>query len=75
MVFFVKSLCANLKKNSNSGWKKKVAVYIQKLLLGGRKKLIKSTCFYLKISQVHVFCSNFSRACMFYDDNHYKLVP
>ena len=34
----------------------------QKTLCGGRKtdNLIEHTCFYLKISQVHVFYSNFS---------------
>ena len=37
-----------------------MAVDIQKTLSGGRNtdNLIKSTCFYLKISRVHVFYSN-----------------
>ena len=64
-----------------------MAVEIPKTLCGGRKteNLIESTCFYLKISRVHVFnlkisrvnvfCLNFSRSCMFCDDNHSKLVP
>ena len=53
-----------------------MAVEIQKTLCGGRKteNLIESTCFYLKISRVHVFCSNFSRVRMFCDDDHSKLV-
>ena len=39
------------------------------------EKLIKSTCFYLKTSQVHAFCSNLSRVHMFCVDNNSKLVP
>ena len=54
-----------------------MAVEIKKSLCGGRKtdSLINSTYFYLKISQVHVFCSNSNRVGMFYNDNHLKLVP
>ena len=54
-----------------------MAVEIQKTLCGGRntENLIESTRFYLKISQVHMFCSNFSRVCMFCDDNRSKSVP
>ena len=54
-----------------------MAVEIQKSLCGGRKieNLIESTCFHLKICQVHVFCSNFSRVRMFCDDDHLKLIP
>ena len=56
---------------------KKVAVKIQKTIYGVRntENLTKSTCFYLKSSQVHVFCSNFSQVCMFCDDNRLELVP
>ena len=44
---------------------------------GGRNTdiLIKSEFFYLKSSQVRVFCSNFSRFRMFWNDDHSKLVP
>ena len=43
--------------------RQKAVVEIQKSLCGGRKteNLIESTCFDLKISRVHVLCSNFSR--------------
>ena len=53
-----------------------MAVEIQKKLCGVRntKNLIDFTCFHLKISQVNVFW-NFSRVCMFYDDNNSKLAP
>ena len=62
----------NSKENSNLDGRQKVAVKIQKSLCGGRKteNLIESTCFYLKISRFHVFCSIFSRVHMFYNDNH-----
>ena len=77
----------NFKENSNLGWKKKVAVEIQKSLCGGIKvenlidftclnlKIVDSTYFYLKLSRVHVFCSNCSRVGMFCDDDCSKLVP
>ena len=54
-----------------------MAVEIQKTLLWGRKteNLIESTYFYLKSSQVHVFCSNFSRVRILCDDDRSKLVP
>ena len=54
-----------------------MAVEIKKTLCGGRNtdNLINYTCFYVKIGQVHVFCSNFSQVCMFCDDNRSKLVP
>ena len=54
-----------------------MAVEIQKTLYGGRKKenLIKSRCFYLKISWFHVFYSDFSQVRIFCDDYHSKLVP
>ena len=57
--------------------RQKIVVEIQKALYGGRKidDLNESMCFYLKISRVHMFCSNFSQVRMFYDDNHSKLVP
>ena len=57
--------------------KQKVAVKIQKTLCGGRstENLIESTCFYLKISRVHVFCSNFSQVCMFCVGDCSKLAP
>ena len=47
-----------------------------KSLCGGRKieNLIKSMCFHLRISRVHVFCLDFSRVCMFCDGNNSKLV-
>ena len=37
-----------------------MAVAIQKTLCGGRNtdNLIESTCFYLKISRVHMFCDD-----------------
>ena len=38
------------------------------------QNLIESRFFYLKISWVHVFCSNFSQVCMFCDDNFSQLV-
>ena len=31
--------------------------------------------FNLKASQVHMFCSDFSQVCMFYDDGCSELVP
>ena len=37
--------------------------------------LMESTYFYLKVSRVNVFSSNFSQVCMFCDDNRSKLVP
>ena len=37
--------------------------------------LIDSVCFSLKIIQVHMFCSNFSRFHMFCDDDRSKIVP
>ena len=54
-----------------------MAVEIQKTLCGGRNtdNLIESTCFYLKISGVHVFCSKFSQVRMFCNDDRSKLVP
>ena len=53
-----------------------MAVEIQKSLCGGKKKnLIEPGCFYLKISRVHVFCSNFSQVCMFCNGDSSKLVP
>ena len=57
--------------------RQKAAVEIQNMLRGGRntENLIKSTCFYLKISRVHEFCLNFSRVHMFCDDDCSKLVP
>ena len=32
-------------------------------------------CVYQKIIRVHIFYSNFSRVCMFCDDDPSKLVP
>ena len=54
-----------------------MAVEIQKSLCGGRKteNLIESASFHLKISQFHVFCSDFRQVHMFCNDNHSKLVP
>ena len=54
-----------------------VEVEIQKTLCGGvnTESLIDSTCFYLKISWVHVFFFNFSWFRMFCDEYNYKLVP
>ena len=64
------------KRNIIWDGRQKMAVEIQKLLCGDRKdNLIKSTCFFLKNSRVHIFCSDFSQVCIFYDDNHLKLVP
>ena len=56
--------------------RQKVAVEIQKTLCGGRNtyNFIKSTCFYIKISPVHMFVSNYSQVCIFCDDEHLKLV-
>ena len=53
-----------------------MAVEIQKSLCGGRKteNLIKSTCFYLKISRVHVFFSKFSQVYMFCNGDCLKLL-
>ena len=53
-----------------------MAVEIQKTLCGGRntENLIKSTCFYLKNSQVDMFCLNFSQLHIFCDNNRSKLV-
>ena len=53
-----------------------VMVEIQKTHCGGinTDNLINSTCFYLKISRVHMFCSKFSQFRIFCDDNHLKLV-
>ena len=55
----------------------KAALEINNLLYGDIKtyNLIKSTCFYLKISRVQVFCSKFSQVRMFCDGNRSKLVP
>ena len=57
--------------------RQKMAVWIQKTLCGGRntENLIDSTCFYLNISQIHVFCSDISQVHMFCDDDRSKLVP
>ena len=58
--------------------RQKVAVEIQKTLCwGGRKtkNFVEPTYFNLKISRVHVFCSNFSRVRMFCDDDRSNLVP
>ena len=46
----------------------KVAVEIQNSLCGGRKteNLIESVCFYLKVSRVHVFLSNFNQVHLWY---------
>ena len=75
-AFFCKRLGVNSKENSNLGWMTKS---------GGRKKekslcgciktenLIESTCFHLKTSRVHVFCSNFSQVLMFCDDNIFEI--
>ena len=54
-----------------------MALEIQKILCGGRniENLIESTCFYLKVIRVHVFCSNFIRDRMFCDDDCSELVP
>ena len=54
-----------------------MAVEIQKSLCGGRKteNLIEYTCFYLKSSRFHVFCSNLSRFHMFLDADNSKLLP
>ena len=56
---------------------KNVAVEIQKTLCGGinTENLIESICLYLKISQFHVFCLNFSRVFMFCNDECSELVP
>ena len=53
-----------------------MAVGMQKTLLGGinADNLIESTCFYLKVSQVHVFCSNFGRFRMFCSGDRSKVV-
>ena len=44
---------------------------MQETLCGGKntEDLIESKCFYLKISQVHVSCSNFGQVHMFCDEN------
>ena len=67
----------NFKENSNLVWKTKSdgrniedALWELK-----RDNLIESTCNYLKVSQVHVFCSNFSRVRLFCVEDHSKLVP
>ena len=54
-----------------------MAVEIQETLCGGKKteNLLNSTCFSLKTSQVHVFCSDFSSVHMFFDDDQSKLEP
>ena len=60
--FFTKRLCVNSKKYPNLGWKTKSGGRNIEDALWGRntKNLIESTYFYLKISQFHVFCSDFS---------------
>ena len=75
-VFYKASLCEFSKIIQIWGGRQNVAVEIQKTLCGDRntENLIESTCFYLKISRVHVFCSNFSRIRMFCDDDHSRLV-
>ena len=52
-------------------------VEIQKTRCGGRntENLIKSTCFHLEISQVHMFYLNFNRVHIFFDGDNSKLVP
>ena len=54
-----------------------VVIGIQKTLCGdiNSDSLFDSTCFNLKVSQVHVFCSKFSPVHKFCDDNRSKLVP
>ena len=54
-----------------------LSIEIQKTHCGGRniENLIESTCFYLNISQVHVFCLDFSKVRMFCGDDRSKLVP
>ena len=66
----------NFKENSNLGWKTKSGGRNKEVALWDIKtvNLIESTCFYLKISRVHVFCSDFSQVCMFCNENHSKLV-
>ena len=67
----------NFKENSNFGWREKSGGRNTWDALGGRntENLIKFACFYIKNSQFHVFFSNFSRVCMFCDDDCSKLVP
>ena len=50
---------------------------MHKTLCGGinTDKFIKFACFYLKISQVHVFFSNFSLLHMFFGGDHSILLP
>ena len=57
-------------------WKTKSGGINTEVALWGKKteNLFESTCFYIKISRVHVFCSNFSQVCMFCDDDCSKLV-
>ena len=54
-----------------------MAVGIYKTLFGGinTDSLINSAFLNLKISQFHMFCSNFSRVRMFCGDNSSKFVP
>ena len=53
-----------------------MALQMQKSICGGINidNLINSTCLYQK-NWVQVFCLNFIRVHMFFDDNHSKLVP
>ena len=52
-----------------------VGVGIQKTLCVGRnaENLMESKCFYLKVSRVNVFSSNFSQVCMFCDDGSFEV--
>ena len=65
--FFTERLYVNCKDNPDLGWKTKSGVRnTEDAFLGYKyRELNKFHIFYLKISRVHVFCSNFSQACMF----------
>ena len=71
------SLCEFQKEIKIWDQRQKLALEIQKSLYGDKKieNLINSTCFYPRVSWVHVFCSKFSRVHMFFHDTHSKLVP
>ena len=65
----------NFKDNSNLGWKIKSGSKNTEDACGviNTYNLIKSTFFYLKISQAHMFCSKFSQVHMFF--MKIELVP
>ena len=74
--WFTKNIYVSFGDNSNLGWNTNCGGRDTEVCVSrNTENFIKSTCVYLKISQFHVFFSNFSRVRIFFNNNILILVP